>query len=134
MSDLHELLSLRSHVLGQATAGLGASHWASVLSEPVPSWLVPGLLQKQAIPVLSSDSGCCKTWLGLSLMLSGLYGIPVLGQHPARPFSSIYLAADSPSWDIGQQLNKLLRARRAERDVATRLDVRRDVVLHGPKL
>ena len=109
MTDLHELLSLQNHTLDKASKTLGLAPWTSVLNSSPPDWLVPGLLQREALHVLSSDSGCCKTWLGLSLMLSGLYQVPVLGQHPTASFSSIYLAADSPTWDINQQLQKLLR-------------------------
>lgn len=102
------MLSLQSHTFKEGHRVLGAMDWRTPLQDEVPAWLVPGLLQSEALHVLSSDSGSCKSWLGLELMLSGLYGIPVLGQQPAAPFSSIYLAADSPRWDIGQQLRKLL--------------------------
>jgi len=106
--DRHEILSTRDHVLQKAIAsGLELVPWTTPMLDKVPDWLVPGLLQEEAIHVLSADSGSCKSWLGLSLMLSGLFGVPVLGQMPVKPFSSIYLAADSPRWDIGQQLRKL---------------------------
>jgi hypothetical protein len=107
-TDRHDILTLRDHVLKNAVAnGLGLVPWTTPMLDKVPDMLVPGLLQEEAIHVLSADSGTCKSWLGLSLMLSGLFGVPVLGQLPTKPFSSIYLAADSPRWDIGQQLRKL---------------------------
>lgn len=108
--DWATISSVQTYTLSEAHKILGTTHWTDPLSATVPEWLVPGLLQRSALHVLSSDSGTCKSWLGLSLMLSGIYGIPVLGQQPTQPFSSIYLAADSPSWDIGQQLRKLMRA------------------------
>jgi hypothetical protein len=108
--DWAAITSLQDFSLAEAKRVLKASPWTDPLSSSVPDWLVPGLLQRSALHVLSSDSGTCKSWLGLTLMLSGIYGIPVLGQVPTAPFSSIYLAADSPSWDIGQQLRKLMRA------------------------
>jgi hypothetical protein len=108
--DWANISSIQTYTLSEAHKILGTTHWTDPLSSAVPEWLVPGLLQRSALHVLSSDSGTCKSWLGLSLMLSGIYGIPVLGQQPTTPFSSIYLAADSPAWDIGQQLRKLMRA------------------------
>lgn len=114
--DLHQMLSLQEHTFKEGHRILGAMDWRLPLQDEVPAWLVPGLLQSEALHVLSSDSGSCKSWLGLELMLSGLYGIPVLGQQPAAPFSSIYLAADSPRWDIGQQLRKLLAGHNLKSD------------------
>lgn len=108
--DWANLSSIQNFTLSEAKKILGTTPWTEPLSATVPDWLVPGLLQRSALHVLSSDSGTCKSWLGLSLMLSGIYGIPVLDQQPTQPFSSIYLAADSPAWDIGQQLRKLMRA------------------------
>jgi hypothetical protein len=108
--DWAEIITHQEHVLNEAKKLLGITYWTEPMSATTPEWLVPGLLQQEALHVLSSDSGTCKSWLGLSLMLSGIYGIPVLGQAPTKRFSSIYLAADSPSWDIGQQMRKLLLA------------------------
>jgi hypothetical protein len=116
MSDLAEHLHNKDLSFRNAQKLLGASPWTAPLSEPVPSWLVPGLLQRAALHVLTSESGACKSWLGLGLMLAGIYGIPVLGQRPEATFSSIYLAADSPSWDIGQQLRKLMLAHSLKQD------------------
>ena len=107
-SDRSTILTLRDHVLREGKGvGLELVPWTTPMLDPVPDWLVPNLLQENAIHVLTADSGSYKSWLGLSLALSGLFGFPVLGQLPTRPFSSIYLAADSPRWDIGQQLRKL---------------------------
>ena len=110
--DWHEQESDRKNSLNALSGTLGVRPWVSYLSKQVPPFLVPGLLQSQALHVLSSDTGCCKSWLGLSLMLSGVFLLPVLDQVPSRAFSSIYLAADSPDWDIQQQLRKLLDAYR----------------------
>lgn len=106
--DIHDILVLRDLVLDRANKELGATAWTDVLNVPVPEWLLPGLLQQESIHILTSDSGSGKSWLALSMMLSGIYDIPVLGIRPTKPFSSIYLAADSPRWDIGQQLRKLM--------------------------
>jgi hypothetical protein len=113
MSDANDWAAISSeqdYLLKEAHKKWGLIAWNNSLTEAAPDWLVPGLLQRAAIHVLSSESGCGKTWLGLNLMLSGIYGIPTLGQLPDKPFSSIYLAADSPRWDIGQQLRKLMAA------------------------
>jgi hypothetical protein len=108
--DWASIVTHQEHVLAEAEKLLGITYWTEPMSATTPEWLLPGLLQKEALHVLTSDSGTCKSWLGLSLMLSGIYGIPVLGQEPTQKFSSIYLAADSPAWDIGQQTRKLLLA------------------------
>lgn len=100
----------RAVALKAGSEALGIADWTHPLHSPAPEWLLPGLLQKQAIHILTSDTGCCKTWLGLSMLLSGLTGSPVLDIRPSQRFSSLYLAADSPEWDIGQQLSALLRA------------------------
>lgn len=91
-------------------SSLGLTDWTLPLQSPAPQWLLPGILQREALHILTSDTGCCKTWLALTTLLSGLYEIPVIGIAPSRGFSSLYLAADSPAWDIGQQLSKLLAA------------------------
>lgn len=114
--DFHDIISLQEHTARRAASLLGARSWTELLTIQPPDWLVPGLLQERALHVLTSDSGCGKTWLALDLFLSGIYGSPVLGQRPTKPFNSIYLAADSPDWDIAQQLRKLLRGRNASPD------------------
>ena len=89
---------------------LGAARWSTNLGRPAPPFLIPDLLQARSIHVLSAAKGSCKTWLGLSMMLSGIYGTPVLGLTPTRKFRSIYVAADSPEWDIRGQVRNILNA------------------------
>lgn len=110
--DWADISESRPRSLSAMSSAFQAVDWTEVLGLDVPEWLVPGLLQKSSLHVLSSHSGCYKTWLALSLALSGIYGLPVLGQQPSRGFSTLYLAADSTFWDINQQLTKLLTAHR----------------------
>lgn len=117
-SDWHSIAANRAEAAKAARAALGAHPWTDDLAIETPSWLVPGLLQRKAIHVLSSDKGCYKTWLGLSLLTAGIYGTPVLGEKPLSKFSTIYVAADSPDWDISQQLRKLLLANNLRPDFA----------------
>lgn len=77
------------------------------LSQPAPDWLIPGFIQSRALHVISAAKGTYKTWLGLSTMLSGAYSFPLLGL-PASSFSSIYIGADSPLWDLRTQMRKIL--------------------------
>lgn len=116
--DYHALAAERSAALRAATKTLGAKPWTTALSVPKPDFLIPNFLQKKAIHVISSPKGCYKTWLGLSTMLSGIYGTPVLGESPTQKFSTLYVAADSTDWDIGEQLRKLLRAHDLKADSA----------------
>lgn len=106
--DWHSLEVSRLRAAHRAKKLLGARPWTEPLSAPVPDWLIPGLLQRESIHMIASEKGCGKTWLGLSTLLSGLYGTPLLGATPPKRFSTVYVAADSPNWDIGQQLRKLL--------------------------
>ena len=108
--DWHAIAASRSKAARAARDALGAHAWTEPMKVPLPDWLVPDLLQRKAIHMFSSDKGCYKTWLGLSLMMGGIYGAPVLGQAPTRKFSTVYVAADSPDWDIGQQLRKITLA------------------------
>lgn len=110
--DYHAIASQRSDALREATRKLGAQPWTANLSIPKPDFLIPNFLQKKAIHVISSPKGCYKTWLGLSTMLSGIYGTPLLGETPTQKFSTLYVAADSTDWDIGEQLRKLMQASR----------------------
>ena len=108
--DWHAIAASQEAALASSRALLGARPWTEPLRAPVPDWLIPGLLQRKAIHVISSDKGCYKTWLGLSYLVAGIYGLPVLGEQPTCRFSTLYVAADSPDWDIGAQLSKLLAA------------------------
>lgn len=108
--DWHAIAVGQEAALKSARGLLGAHSWTEPMKAPVPDWLIPGLLQRKALHVISSDKGCYKTWLGLSYLVAGIYGLPVLGEQPLRRFSTLYVAADSPDWDIGEQLRKLLKA------------------------
>lgn len=108
--DYHTLAAERESALRTASRTLGAHPWQDSLLTKKPDFLIPNLIQKQAIHVISSPKGCYKTWLGLSTLLSGIYGTPVLGESPLQKFSTLYVAADSTDWDIGEQLRKLMLA------------------------
>jgi AAA domain len=108
--DWHSIAASRDSARTAAAKALGLRPWTQPMSVPTPEWLIPGLLQREALHMFSSDKGCYKTWLGLSLMLGGIYGTPVLGMEPMARFSTLYVAADSPNWDIGAQLRKLVAA------------------------
>jgi AAA domain-containing protein len=106
--DWHAIAAEADAAYAVAKSKLNVMPWYWPLSHPSPAWLLPGILQTSSLHVLSSSTGCCKTWLALSTFLSGIHGTPVLGINPARPFNSIYLAADSTTWDIGGQMRALL--------------------------
>lgn len=110
--DYHSYAQGRTTAAEKARKLLGARPWTEVLSVEKPDWLITNILQKQSIHVISSPKGCYKTWLGLSTMLSGIYGTSVLGEMPTQRFSTLYVAADSTDWDIAEQLRKLLRGAR----------------------
>lgn len=88
---------------------LGAMSVDDALAEQAPDWLIPSLIQKRSIHVISADQQTCKTWLGLSCMHAGLTGTPVLGFQPTEYFDTLYLCADSPTWDVGGQLASIAR-------------------------
>lgn len=86
---------------------LGAVSMSAVEREPVPPCLVPEFLYESSIHVLNAATQSCKTWLALQTMLCGQHELPWLSGARVRPFDTLYLAADSPKWDIGGQLRKL---------------------------
>lgn len=98
----------RIRTLQEARQLFHAARWSEDLNRPQPPWLVPGFLQSQAIHVLSAPKAARKTWLGLYTMLAGIYGTEWLGTEIPRPFNSVYIAADSPRWDIRSQVKRLL--------------------------
>lgn len=106
--DWASLSENRTHALATSHRLFGASIWTKNLNQPEPPWLIDDFLQERAIHIISAAQGTCKTWLGLLTFLAGRYSIPVLGHPVVQPFNSIYIAADSPLWDIRRQLRKLL--------------------------
>lgn len=110
---------------------LGASKWSEDLKVPPPPWLLPGLLQSQAIHVVSAPKGCRKTWLGLSMFLSGVYQKPLLDSTPTRAFRSLYIGADSPRWDIRGQLRSLCAGMEVKPQLLT--EATSFITPYGPK-
>lgn len=106
--DWAALSENRTHALAAAHRLFGASIWTKNLNQPEPPWLIDDLIQERSIHVISAAQGTCKTWLAANIFLAGRYGIPVLGRPVTQPFNSIYIAADSPLWDIRRQFRKLL--------------------------
>lgn len=86
---------------------LGARSLTEVAATKTPDWLIPGFIQRGSIHVLSSESGTGKTWLALQSMLAGATNTPFLDHPLPRPFDTVFLGADSPDWDLGQQLRQL---------------------------
>lgn len=89
---------------------LGARSPHQLLLVPQPDWLIPGLVQKKSIHIISSESGTGKTWLALQMALAGASESQVLGMLPTKRFDSVFLGADSPDWDLANQLRQLARA------------------------
>lgn len=110
---------------------LGATKWSEDLKVPPPPWLLPGLLQSQAIHVISAPKGCRKTWLGLAMMLAGIYNKPVLNVQPTRAFNSLYIGADSPRWDIRGQLRALAAGLEVKPQIIT--EATSFITPYGPK-
>ena len=107
--DFHIFEQSRDTSAASARRIFGATRWAEDLTRPAPEWLIPGFLQAQSIHVVSAPKSARKTWLGLHTMLCGIYQLPWLGQTASQRFESIYVAADSPRWDVRGQLHKLIR-------------------------
>jgi len=106
----HTSAANRRHALRVAREALGACRWSEDLTKPAPPWLIPSFLQSQALHVISAPKSSRKTWLGLAMLLAGTTNTPLLGAFaPSTPFNSLYIGADSPRWDIRQQLLKLCR-------------------------
>jgi len=89
---------------------LGARSLHEIAAVEPPDWLIPGFIQRSGIHVISSESGTGKTWLALQTMLAGATGMPLLGTTPTSKFDTLFLGADSPDWDLANQLRQLSRA------------------------
>lgn len=107
---MDEIAFLAAEARARIVRSMGAKPIEALLHIPQPDWLLPGFLQKKSIHILSSESGSGKTWLALQMALAGASNTEFLGVHPAHRFDTIYLGADSPDWDIANQIRQLQRA------------------------
>lgn len=128
----HQTAAVKQAALTTARHALGACRWSEDLTRPAPPWLIPGFLQSQALHVISAPKSTRKTWLGLATLLAGATNTPLLGTFaPTTPFNSLYIGADSPRWDIRQQLLKLCRGSNLPIPVGP--DAESFITPYGPK-
>ncbi len=75
-----------------------------------PPYIIDGLIRKHTITLFSAEPHVGKTMMMLDLALSMEFGIKFLDTFDVSiRTSSIFIALDSPRWDVSLQLQKLKR-------------------------
>jgi hypothetical protein len=78
-------------------------------------WLIEGLWLERACGLIGGQPKCCKTWLGLEMMLAVASGAPCLGRFPIPQPGPVllYLAEDHPA-----QIHKRLCGLAAQKGIS----------------
>lgn len=74
-----------------------------------PPMLCEGLVPSTGILLLAGAPGVGKTFYSLECALGLTAGVSAFGQFKAKPSRVLYVGEDSPGWDVGSILRKLLR-------------------------
>lgn len=77
-------------------------------NRPVPPMLVEGIMPSKGIVEVVSEPGGGKTFFALECAIACALGRKAFGAFATMPVKALYVGEDSPDWDIGQQLRKMV--------------------------
>lgn len=80
----------------------------ALANRPVPPMLVEGIVPSKGIVELVSEPGGGKTFFALECAIACCLSRPAFGGFATMPTKALYIGEDSPDWDIGQQLRKMV--------------------------
>ena len=85
-----------SHTLGQTTQPprFPLLSFEEILALPDPSWLIDGVIPREAVTQLYGDIGVGKTFVALDMALSIATGTPWLSKYHTDPGHVVYVAAE----------------------------------------
>lgn len=79
---------------------------------PPPPFMFDKFLRHRTLTLVSAEPFTGKTFFMLDMVLSGEFQTPLLGRfNPSGQITSLFIGQDSPDWDIGLQLRKLINGR-----------------------
>lgn len=80
-----------------------------IVERPLPAMAIEGLLPEKGIVVMQGKPGVGKSFFGLELALASCTGRNAFERFKVNhQIRVLYLAGDSPGWDLGAQARKLI--------------------------
>jgi len=71
---------------------------------PTVDWVLPGILSKPSLSILSGESGVWKSWLGTDLAASMVLGGSFVGQFPVNGSRAMLVTADEDEAEVRRKL------------------------------